>query len=50
MGEATSASRSGKDVLDAIMWLKNAWDSVTPVTIEKCFAKYVFLDILVSYR
>lgn len=30
------------NMLDAIMWLKNAWDAVTPTTIEKCFAKCGF--------
>ena len=36
------------NILDAILWLKNAWDAVDPTTIEKCFAKCVFVDILVD--
>ncbi len=39
MDEATSASDLARtvDVLDAIMWLKRAWDSVPDSTIVKCF-------------
>ena len=28
--------------LNAIMWLKCAWDSVKPTTIQKCFARCGF--------
>ena len=46
MEEATSASEVAKKVkiLDAIMWLKSAWDEVQPASIQKCFAKCGFLN------
>ena len=48
--ECSSASDVAKkvNVLDAILWLKSAWDSVKAVTIERCFAKCGFLDTLVD--
>ena len=50
MDEATCPSELAKkvNILDAILWLKNAWDAVDPTTIEKCFAKCGFVDILVD--
>ena len=44
MNEASCASDLAKsvNVLDAIMWLKSAWDNVKPTTIQKCFAKCGF--------
>ena len=36
------------NVLDAILWLKRAWDAVKEVTIERCFAKCGFVDTLVG--
>ena len=44
MNEASCASDLTKSVndLDAIMWLKTAWDNVKPTTIQKCFAKSGF--------
>ena len=30
------------DVLQAFTWLKKAWDSVTPETIQKCFRRCCF--------
>ena len=44
MDEAACASDLAKSVniLDAIMWLKSAWDSVKPTTIQKCFARCGF--------
>ena len=44
MDEATSASDLAKkvNVLDAVMWLKSAWDSVQPTMIRKCFQKCGF--------
>lgn len=44
MGEATCASDLAKkvNVLDAIKWLKSAWDSVQVSIIQKCFAKCSF--------
>ena len=46
MNEASGASDLAKrvNVLDAIMWLKNAWDNVKPTTIQKCFAKCDFTN------
>ena len=46
MNEASGASDLAKrvNVLDAIMWLKNAWDNVKPTTIQKCFAKCGFSE------
>ena len=46
MNEASGASDLAKrvNVLDAIMWLKNAWDNVKPTTIQKCFAKCGFTE------
>jgi hypothetical protein len=26
-------------LLDAIVWIKNAWGNISPVTISKCFRK-----------
>ena len=39
MDEAISASELAKkvNVLDAILWLKSAWDNVQSATIQKCF-------------
>ena len=44
MDEAACASDLAKSVniLDAIMWLKSAWDSVKTTTIQKCFARCAF--------
>ena len=44
MDEAACVSDLAKSVniLDAIMWLKSAWDSVKPTTIQKCFARCGF--------
>ncbi len=40
MNDTASASDLAKEVsvLDAMMWLKLAWDGVTDITIQKCFA------------
>ncbi|XP_062511839.1 tigger transposable element-derived protein 6-like [Corticium candelabrum] len=32
------------NVLDAIVWLRSAWDRVHPSTIRKCFAKCGFVE------
>ena len=50
MDEATSANDLAKqvNVLDAIMWLKSAWDSVQPTTIQKCFQKCGFAAVSLS--
>ena len=39
MDEAISALELAKkvNVLDAILWLKSAWDNVQSATIQKCF-------------
>ena len=39
MSDTTEASSIAKtvNILDAITWLKLAWDTVTPTTIQKCF-------------
>ena len=44
MDDANTATELSKkiNILDAIMWLKSAWDSVQPDTIKKCFAKCGF--------
>ena len=44
MDDAASATEICKavNVLDAIMWLKCAWDAVSNVTIQKCFSKCGF--------
>jgi hypothetical protein len=36
----------GLNVLDAIMWLKAAWDNVEPTTIQKCFTKCGFTQAI----
>ena len=40
MNDTASASDLAKEVtvLDAMMWLKLAWDDVSDITIQKCFA------------
>ena len=40
MDEVACASDLAKcvNILDAIMWLQSAWDSVKPTTVQKCFA------------
>ena len=50
MNEASCASDLAKsvNVLDAIMWLKTAWDNVKPTTIQKCFAKCGFTQAVFS--
>ena len=30
------------DLLQAITWIKKAWDSITPETIQKCFKQCDF--------
>ena len=44
MDEAAYPSDLAKslNILDAITWLKSAWDSVKPTTIQKCLARCVF--------
>ena len=46
MDEATCATDLSKkvNILDAILWLKSAWDDVQPMTIQKCFAKCGFTE------
>ena len=41
MYEAKTATELAKkiNVLDAILWLKFAWDTLQPSTIQKCFSK-----------
>ena len=48
MEEANSASELAKKVtlLDAIMWMKSSWDEVDPITIQKCFSKCGFGDVM----
>ena len=50
MEEATSAFEVAKkvNILDAIMWLKSAWDEVQPASIQKCFAKCGFSEQLLQ--
>ena len=51
MNEASTASDivNKVTVLDAILWLTTAWDSVSPETIQKCFHnKYGFSDAIVD--
>ena len=50
MEEATSASEVAKkvNILDAIMWLKSAWDEVQPASIQKCFSKCGFSEQLLQ--
>ena len=50
MNEASTASDIVKKVtvLDAILWLTTAWDSVSPETIHKCFRKCGFSDAIVD--
>ena len=50
MDKFSCASQLAKsiNVLDAIMWLKRAWDALKEVTIERCFAKCGFIDTLVG--
>ena len=50
MNEARTASDIVKKVtvLDAILWLTTAWDSVFPETIQKCFRKCGFSDAIVD--
>ena len=50
MDDSSCASELGKSVnlLDAIMWLKSAWDAVKEMTIERCFAKCGFVDTSVG--
>ena len=45
-----SASEVAKkvNILDAIMWLKSAWDEVQPARIQKCFAKCSFSEQLLQ--
>ena len=47
---ASTASDIAKKVtvLDAILWLTSAWDSVKPDTISKCFQKCEFSDALLD--
>ena len=44
MNDATASSQLAKNVavLDAILWAKQAWDTVSPETIQKCFRKCRF--------
>ena len=35
-------------VLDAILWAKQAWDTVSPETIQKCFRKCGFGSVEVG--
>lgn len=44
MDDASSATGISKavNILDAILWLKCAWDAVSSVTIQKCFSKCGF--------
>ena len=50
MNEARTASDIVKKVtvLDAILWLTTAWDSVSPETIQKCFRKCGLSDAIVD--
>ena len=50
MDDTSSASELSKkvNILDAILWLKNAWDTVAAVTTERCFAKCGFVESLVG--
>ena len=50
MNDASSASELAKkvNVLNAISWLKVAWDHVQPSTIQKCFSKCGFSDELMT--
>ena len=50
MNEASTASDIVKKVtvLDAILWLTTAWNSVSPETIQKCFRKCGFSDTIVD--
>lgn len=44
MNEVSSVTDLVKEVtvLDAILWMRNAWDATSPTTIQKCFAKCGF--------
>ena len=44
MNDATTSSQLAKNVtiLDAILWAKQAWDTVPPGTIQKCYRKCWF--------
>lgn len=44
MDECSSATDLAKtiDVLDALLWLKSAWECVSAMTIQKCFLKCGF--------
>ncbi len=44
MDEANTASDVAKQVtiLDAVLWLKSAWEAVTSDTIQKCFIRWGF--------
>ena len=46
MDECTVASELAKkiNILDAIMWLHYAWESILPITIYRCFAKCGFSE------
>ena len=50
MDDTSSASELSKKVtiFNAILWLKNEWDAVVAVTIERCFAKRGFVESLVG--
>ena len=50
MDAASMASDIAKKdtVLDAILWLTSAWDSVKPETISKCFQKCGFSEALLD--
>ena len=49
MDEPTCASDlvKGISILDAIMFLRRAWDAVQPSTITRCFEKCGFEDSIV---
>ena len=45
MDEAISASELAENVLDAILWLKSAWDNVQSATIQiKCGFSHTLLN------
>jgi len=52
MDQASSASELAKKeevyVIDAILWLKDAWGNVHPSTIQKCCNKCGFIDKVVT--
>ena len=47
MDDASELAKS-VNILDAIMWLKSAWDVVKAATIDRYFAKCGFVDTLVD--